>query len=75
MTVIETGKSKTKLFVKKRSKYDETIFSQVHTFAVYLYAVRIRLDGQLEEVLMDKITSRIEKLCDGLNMDFIDPVI
>lgn len=29
----------------------------------------------MEEVLMDKITSRIEKLCDGLNMDFIDPVI
>lgn len=33
------------------------------------------LDGRLEEVLMDKITSRIENLCDGLNMDFIDPVI
>lgn len=24
---------------------------------------------------MDKITLRIEQLCDGLNMDFIDPVI
>ncbi|XP_015378060.1 PREDICTED: ribonucleoside-diphosphate reductase large subunit-like [Diuraphis noxia] len=32
-------------------------------------------DGRLEEVLMDKITLRIEQLCDGLNMDFIDPVI
>ncbi|VVC41387.1 Ribonucleotide reductase R1 subunit, N-terminal,Ribonucleotide reductase large subunit, N- [Cinara cedri] len=30
-------------------------------------------DEKLEEVQMDKITSRIEKLCDGLNMDFIDP--
>lgn len=35
----------------------------------------IYLDGRLEEVLMDKITLRIEQLCDGLNMDFIDPVI
>lgn len=34
----------------------------------------ICLDGRLEEVLMDKITLRIEQLCDGLNMDFIDPV-
>lgn len=33
------------------------------------------LDGRMEEVLMDKITSRIQNLCDGLNMDFIDPVI
>lgn len=44
----DTGKTNTKLYVKKR-------------------------DGRLEEVLMDKITSRIEKLCEGLNMDFIDP--
>jgi len=29
----------------------------------------------MEEVMMDKITTRIEQLCDGLNMDFIDPVI
>lgn len=29
----------------------------------------------MEEVMMDKITMRIEQLCDGLNMDFIDPVI
>jgi len=35
----------------------------------------IYLDGRLEEVMMDKITMRIEQLCDGLNMDFIDPVI
>lgn len=32
------------------------------------------LDGRSEDVLLDKITSRIKKLCYGLNMDHIDPV-
>ncbi|XP_031632310.1 ribonucleoside-diphosphate reductase large subunit-like [Contarinia nasturtii] len=31
-------------------------------------------DGRKEEVHFDKITSRIQKLCYGLNMDFVDPV-
>jgi ribonucleoside-diphosphate reductase subunit M1 len=31
-------------------------------------------DGRKEEVHLDKITSRIQKLCYGLNMDFVDPV-
>lgn len=31
-------------------------------------------DGRKEPVMFDKITSRIQKLCYGLNMDFIDPV-
>lgn len=35
----------------------------------------IYLDGRMEEVMMDKITLRIEQLCEGLNMDFIDPVV
>ncbi|KAG1710454.1 Ribonucleoside-diphosphate reductase large subunit [Nymphon striatum] len=30
-------------------------------------------DGREEQVMFDKITSRIQKLCYGLNMDFIDP--
>ncbi|XP_050562001.1 ribonucleoside-diphosphate reductase large subunit isoform X2 [Spodoptera frugiperda] len=30
--------------------------------------------GRQEEVHIDKITSRIKKLCYGLNMDFVDPV-
>lgn len=30
--------------------------------------------GRVEEVHIDKITSRIKKLCYGLNMDFVDPV-
>jgi ribonucleoside-diphosphate reductase subunit M1 len=31
-------------------------------------------DGRKEEVHLDKITSRIQKLCYGLNMEFINPV-
>ncbi|XP_055376666.1 ribonucleoside-diphosphate reductase large subunit isoform X1 [Condylostylus longicornis] len=31
-------------------------------------------DGRKEEVHFDKITSRVQKLCYGLNMDFVDPV-
>jgi len=33
----------------------------------------IKRDGRNEPVHFDKITSRIQKLCYGLNMDFIDP--
>ncbi|OXA51931.1 ribonucleoside-diphosphate reductase large subunit [Folsomia candida] len=32
----------------------------------------VKRDGRQEEVHFDKITSRIEKLCYGLNMDFVD---
>lgn len=31
-------------------------------------------DGRKEEIHFDKITSRIQKLCYNLNMDFVDPV-
>ena len=31
-------------------------------------------DGRQESVSFDKITSRIQKLCYGLNVDFVDPV-
>ena len=31
-------------------------------------------DGRLESVKFDKITARIEKLCYGLNMKFVEPV-
>ncbi|TMW41577.1 hypothetical protein DOY81_013343, partial [Sarcophaga bullata] len=34
----------------------------------------LKRDGRKEEVHFDKITSRIKKLCYGLNMDFVDPV-
>lgn len=33
----------------------------------------IKRDGRQEPVLFDKITSRISKLCYGLNQEFIDP--
>ncbi|XP_046388894.1 ribonucleoside-diphosphate reductase large subunit [Ischnura elegans] len=33
----------------------------------------VKRDGRKEEVHFDKITSRIQKLCYGLNMDFVDP--
>lgn len=32
------------------------------------------LDGREEGVMFDKITSRINKLCYGLNNDFVEPV-
>lgn len=32
------------------------------------------LDGRKEDVHFDKITSRIQKLCYNLDMDFVDPV-
>ena len=32
------------------------------------------LDGRKEKVMFDKITSRISKLCYGLNQDYVDPV-
>ncbi|XP_044732830.1 ribonucleoside-diphosphate reductase large subunit isoform X2 [Chrysoperla carnea] len=31
-------------------------------------------DGRKEEIHFDKITSRLQKLCYGLNMDYVDPV-
>ena len=34
----------------------------------------VKRDGRLESVKFDKITARIEKLCYGLNMDYINPV-
>ncbi|XP_067841662.1 ribonucleoside-diphosphate reductase large subunit [Heptranchias perlo] len=34
----------------------------------------IKRDGRQERVMFDKITSRIQKLCYGLNPDFVDPV-
>ncbi|KAK2586983.1 hypothetical protein KPH14_010956 [Odynerus spinipes] len=33
----------------------------------------IKRDGRREEVYFDKITYRIQKLCYGLNMDYVDP--
>ncbi|XP_064607569.1 ribonucleoside-diphosphate reductase large subunit-like [Liolophura sinensis] len=32
-------------------------------------------DGRKESVMFDKITSRVQKLCYGLNPDFVDPAV
>lgn len=34
----------------------------------------VKRDGRQEDVHFDKITARIKKLCEGLDMDFVDPV-
>ena len=34
----------------------------------------VKRDGRRETILFDKITSRIEKLCYGLNRDYVQPV-
>lgn len=34
----------------------------------------VKRDGREEDVHFDKITARIKKLCEGLDMDFVDPV-
>uniref|UniRef100_A0A671MQR1 Ribonucleoside-diphosphate reductase n=1 Tax=Sinocyclocheilus anshuiensis TaxID=1608454 RepID=A0A671MQR1_9TELE len=39
----------------------------------YLSGVFLVSDGRQERVMFDKITSRIQKLCYGLNTEFVDP--
>ncbi|KAI1727689.1 ribonucleotide reductase, barrel domain-containing protein [Ditylenchus destructor] len=34
----------------------------------------LKRDGRREDVFLDKITSRIKKLCYNLNMDYVDPL-
>eukprot|EP00122_Pirum_gemmata_P015957 Pgem_evm1s14914 len=34
----------------------------------------VKRDGRHESVMFDKITSRVERLCYGLNMDHVEPV-
>ncbi|ORZ31313.1 ribonucleoside-diphosphate reductase M1 chain [Catenaria anguillulae PL171] len=35
----------------------------------------IKRDGRKEAVMFDKITARIEKLCEGLNREYVDPAM
>lgn len=55
-----------KLYVIKRGK--------LTILLVVKFIINYFLDGRQEEVHFDKITSRIQKLCYNLNMDFVDPV-
>ncbi|MGI4761699.1 MAG: ATP cone domain-containing protein, partial [Janthinobacterium lividum] len=34
----------------------------------------IKRDGRRESVKFDKVTARIEKLCYGLNQNFVSPI-
>lgn len=56
------------LFVIKRGRVDDR--GNCHHFNRIL----IDLDGRKEVALFDKITSRIFNLCDGLDLEYIDPV-
>lgn len=63
------NKPANKLYVIKRGGYAWKI-DKFHILTQFFCV----LDKRKEEVYIDKITSRIQKLCYGLNMDFVDPV-
>jgi ribonucleoside-diphosphate reductase alpha chain len=48
-------------------------YFSIHPKILKLVLVQKR-DGRLESVKFDKITARIEKLCYGLNMKYVEPV-
>lgn len=50
---------------------DSTSENQILTSKMYV----IKRNGEQEAVKFDKITSRIQKLCYGLNTQFVDPVV
>lgn len=55
------------MYVKKRGAFSSP-FCELRSFLL------LCADGRHEEVHMDKITSRVRKLCYGLNDEHIDPV-
>ena len=57
-----------KMFVVKRGESASFSIGTETPSAVFC------ADGRKENVMFDKITSRISKLCYGLNLDFIEPV-
>lgn len=76
-------------FVQSRKKYylfscpcPMLLFKQFIKFHTLISQFKLQIspnihffiDGRMEEVHIDKITSRIKKLCYGLNNDFVDPV-
>ena len=52
--------------------YSRNVFIMRNDEVIYIYFCIS--DGRQEVVTFDKITSRIQKLCYGLNSDFVDPV-
>ena len=48
----------------------EVFFVLIYDVLVFGFAI----DGRKEQVMFDKITSRVSKLCYGLDNDFVEPV-
>ena len=65
----------TRMCVIKRGKPASLVPSVCASSVTENYCLFSPLDGRKETVMFDKITSRISKLCYGLNDDFIEPVI
>ena len=65
MFVIKRGMIKNTEVKKSRKNFFHT------PLCLTIYIIK---GGRKETVYFDKITSRISKLCYGLNMEFIDPV-
>ena len=67
----ETERMACKMFVMKRGKPNS---SPTKHYLTHLPLSPPSPDGRKECVMFDKITSRISKLCYGLNADFVEPV-
>lgn len=65
------NKPASKMYVIKRGEYSFFFERKCFMLLCNMFGV---VDHRKEEVHLDKITSRIQKLCYGLNMDFVDPV-
>lgn len=61
-----------RIYVIKRGLHLLSLLGSEHRFDVP-FSPSSPADGRQEPVLFDKITSRISKLCYGLNQEFIDP--
>lgn len=66
------------LYVIKRSKLKNPQICQSLVPAIlelnFAFFVHFLLDGEAQPIYLDKITSRIEKLCYGLKNEFVEPV-
>ena len=67
------GISRGRMYVLKRGK-ERLLFLVFYVMNKESLTAIFPLGGRQEDVHFDKITSRIQKLCYGLNMDFVDPV-
>lgn len=67
----ETSAAKTMIAIKGGSTTTAAAVNSESIPAMYV----IKRDGEKQAVSFDKITKRISKLCDGLNKQYIDPVV